>query len=99
MSEFTKGKWEFDESPNSVYVIDVSNDGERVRIDIAPVIKGTSDGEYKANARLIAAAPEMYKILADIVKELRAYGDDVRDDLYSFMTEAEEILARVDGVD
>ena len=94
MSEFTKGKWEFDESSNSVYIIDVSNDGERVRIDIAPVIKGICEEECKANARLIAAAPEMYKMLTYIVKELK-----IRDGLYSLMTKAEEFLTRVNGVD
>ena len=48
-----------------------------------------------ADGRLAAAAPEMYKLLSDLVKELRAY--DPVEDLYSLMIEAEELLARIDG--
>ena len=94
MSEFTPGQWGVDEDEDSVFAV-AEKDGERVYI--VPIIEGINEEEYKANARLIAAAPELYKTLAVIVNELKAYGDDVRDDLYSLMTEAEGILARVDG--
>ena len=53
--------------------------------------------DEEADARLIAAAPEMYYLLKELTKELSAYGDDVREDLYSLMIEAEEVLARIDG--
>ena len=90
MIEFTKGEWKLDED-NKHVMREITTDKP------IAVIIGEPDTERQANARLIAAAPEMYETLADIVKELRAYGYHVREDLYSLMTEAEEILTHVDG--
>ena len=61
MSKFTKGKWQLNDNQDSVYVFD-EEEGER--LDIAPIIRSFREGEYRANARLIAAAPDMYRLLA-----------------------------------
>ena len=62
MSKFTKGKWEADEFGDSVYYRD--KDGHR--IDFIK-IKGGSPAIKQANARLIAAAPEMYEMITKLV--------------------------------
>ena len=93
----TKGKW---------YVDPLAREGTflvRTTAEKLPIIDEQDHDSIVAvsykplDARLIAAAPEMYYLLKDLTKELRAYGDDVREDLYSLMIEAEEVLARIDG--
>lgn len=95
MSKFTKGTWEFD--TELCFVKNKKGD------EIAELFWDTDDGDkeerLQANGRLIAAAPEMYELLRDLAKELRAYGDEVIEDLYGLMVAAEELTARIDGQD
>ena len=90
MSKFTKGKWE------------VSDEGE-IRIFVNKKITlfytiGSVDGcdneEGQANARLIAAAPEMYELLKEELIPTSDYGG-----ILSFEREKKirTLLARIDG--
>ena len=90
MSNFSKGKWELDKKiGNTITAVELE--------EAVALVLGYIDAEQQANARLIAAAPEMYYLLKNLTEELRAYGDDVREDLYSLMIEAERLLERIDG--
>ena len=51
----------------------------------------------ESNAELTGTAAELYCLLKEIITELRAYGDVVKDDLYLLMTDAEQFLACIDG--
>ena len=71
-SKFTKGEWLIAEgSPTFVYAL---NDDKVNAFDC--VVQGYHTGkpELEANAHLIAAAPDMYKIL-----ELLVLGDSIND--------------------
>ena len=95
MSEFTKGKWEL-----YPHVVRVScrvlatirvPDSDIANIAYVPVIHGFPKQEGQANARLIAAAPEMYELLEECADELGAIG------LPTLSRECYELLARIDG--
>ena len=88
MSKFTKGKWEVYSSTDGIGVFD--EDGELVET-IADSIYGD-----KANARLIAAGPEMYELLREELIPTSDYGGIV-----SFERERKikELLAWIDGED
>lgn len=91
MSQFTKGKWEYAEHIRKGVTINGMNylifigspnpedDGE----DIAFVHR-------EADARLIAAAPEMYSLLKQV-----AYG--TCDDCMPMLVSARKLLAHIDG--
>ena len=95
MSEFTKGKWE------ALFL-----HGEVICSDRNVIVartaslrhcyhlreKNKADDERTANARLIAAAPEMYELLKVLVQ--REYDNTVTALL---ALEAEKLLARIDG--
>ena len=87
MSEFTKGKWEVQDWTEKL-------DGEFLPEYAVCVgdewIADCADNE--ANARLIAAAPEMYELLKVLVQ--REYDNTVTAIL---ALEAEKLLARIDG--
>ena len=53
--------------------------------------------ELDANARLMAAAPELYNKLACLVAELESYGNDSYQRELPDWTEAEALLARING--
>ena len=71
MSEpkFTKGPWTFCNDDKGMY--QATDDGKRIKLlfsfDMSFV--GISSSEHKANVALIAAAPEMYALLLDIVTD------------------------------
>ena len=87
MSEFTQGEWVYDE-PFGVIYSDATN-------MVIANVPGAGTGscfcltpEGQANARLIAAAPEMYRLLDECVDELGATG---------LSEECYELLNRIDG--
>ena len=53
--------------------------------------------ELDANARLMAAAPELYNKLACLVAELESYSNDSYQRELPDWTEAEALLARING--
>ena len=86
MSKFTPGKWHCDELPRNI-------DGTILVItpeDIIAYVVGCKNDE--ANARLIAAAPEMYELLQTLAH--REYDNTVT---AIISLEAEKLLARIDG--
>jgi hypothetical protein len=98
MSEFTKGEWTADEFGAYVFAHDNQMMICKMRGDGYLMLNGLSDKEIievqKANARLIAAAPEMYELLKVLVQ--REYDNTVTALL---ALEAEKLLARIDGED
>ena len=84
MSNFTPGKWEFE---GTVPFRIKSEASPRIAIVLKP-----------DDARLIAAAPEMYETLATLLEELPIIAGDSRHDaLVLAMHEARKLLARIDG--
>ena len=74
MSKFTPGKWEA--HPN--------------RIIVGGLVLALVNGGNPADTRLIAAAPEMYKLL----KSVANYKPDF---VWDVVFHATELLARIDG--
>ena len=86
MSKFTAGKW----TPyyDGRVEIRVNDRIEHYYLDLI----GADEERLSANARLIAAAPEMYKLLNALVH--REYDNTVTTVL---MSKAQELLARIDS--
>ncbi|MBR2208994.1 MAG: hypothetical protein IJ859_09345 [Synergistaceae bacterium] len=78
MSDFTKHKWKFDDSTRTI------RDDDGFLIAVVEVQYGN-----KTNGRLIAAAPEMYKLISQVLEGKRDY--------QFWIKEAEALLARIDG--
>lgn len=68
MSKFTPGPWELSEGPDT-HVVGVKNDDSFI---IAQVFRP----EREANARLIAAAPELLAAAQRALAELKSRDDD-----------------------
>ena len=69
-----------------------------------PLLRGWTDDEAAANARLIAAAPEMYKILSTnasildtLIHEYELFDDPDISWLNDHLDATEKLLARIDG--
>ena len=78
MSEFTQGKWKVVYyEPDFVAIVD--EDNEPIQLT-------------EANARLIAAAPDMYKLL-------KVVGFGSCDDCMPMLDAARKLLARIDGTE
>ena len=86
MSEFTKGEWEYGKDEKYPYWY-VGKTGTTRYL-------ATVDKE--ANARLIAAAPEMYELLSDCAAFLKDCGD-CSPIAYQLRLRIEELLDRIDG--
>ena len=98
MSNFTKGKWIYDDESNYIF-----NDDKQMTIaqirgwGYLTQELGLSDDEayevQQANARLIENAPEMYKFIefAFLTKDSRHL------DWEGLVKSAGELLARIDG--
>ena len=85
MSEFTKGKWNLSESNCQTLISAETTTG------IIPIAMLTSlnSSELQANARLIAAAPEMYELLKKIL-------DDTQDGHFADENAIIEVLNSID---
>ena len=89
MSKFTKGKW----SINSVGYItsDIEPEFEHDSLGHPYVWLDDFIEEHRANARLVAAAPEMYHLLQNFVHAKNALG------VLFLRDEASELLNQIDG--
>ena len=97
MSKF--GKWEYSDSsmisiPTSLLPTSARNwyrvfdRKEKTGIALVPL---------ENNARLIAAAPDMYKILDGLIYKLKANGADEREEIDEAIKEIERLIERIDG--
>ena len=94
MPDFTKGKWAWDMWPpnefdKSIAIITPAK-------VIANVINQRVISETNANARLIAAAPEMYGLLYEALQELKGY-KPIENGISTVYPDIEALLARIDG--
>lgn len=88
MSKFTKGEWSCDQLPPDKN--DRSIPITTPMAFIAKVLLRHDVSEMEANARLIAAAPEMYKLLTAVAN----YKPDI---IWDVVSHAKELLLRIDG--
>lgn len=95
MPDFTKGEWEITgEKKKSLHYIVcnisswVYDDEGGSQIEIATV-DGTNNAETRANARLIAAAPDMYRTLVKIL-------DDTQNGQFA---DENELIALLNSID
>ena len=102
MSEFTNGKWATDTRIKrvscavwrTVRKADSNIESDDMIAYIPRQHNGISEEEALANARLIAAAPEMYKLLKVLV--YREYDNTV---IALLALEAEKLLTRIDSTE
>ena len=96
MASFTQGKWELYphvvRASFRVLATIRQADSDIANIAYIPVIHGFPEQEGQANARLIAAAPEMYELLQSL--SYRTSGMEERE-----VVKIHELLARIDGKD
>lgn len=90
MSDFSKGKWRYVETNNTVVI----NDDRYTPVAFLLGCSMFSKQEYQANGRLIAAAPEMYELLKEELIPTSDYGG-----ILSFEREKKirTLLTRIDG--
>ena len=89
---FTPGPWTLDRADRDGS-LGIVQSGYRVA---SAHLRATDNpDEQKANARLIAAAPELYQALADLVDLIRF--QELRDGEYVDVREPLALLARVQG--
>ena len=98
-SKFTPGPWETGQARGNGQLDEVmAPDGAAIRL-ICQVHAGHRDERF-ANARLIAAAPEMYELLESLAKEANKQFDSSMDAAEVFEElgdEARRIKAAIDG--
>ena len=88
MSKFTVGRWTESEG-----IITVSDEQGNWIGNVADILCCKNEDEEKANARLIAAAPEMYELL-EVWVNLQA-----QPTLMEARKRAQELLVRIDGTE
>lgn len=91
MSNFTKGKWEVDRTGFDIEI----TCGDMY---LASMYNLEHLEETEANARLIAAAPEMYDELYEILQFMKGKTLWERDEYALYEKDIEELLERIDGV-
>jgi hypothetical protein len=93
MTKYTPGPWEFDDKHSSgfpllcLYAADNRN----------PFHGSRSDDEQNANARLIAAAPELLEALRAITDQLERIGDTRYDKDGQYIDAARAAIAKATG--
>ena len=87
MRKFTKGKWEVCVDGS----IDVFDESGKLVSTYSDVIGRKSDEQLMADARLIAAAPEMYGLIVDALRMCK--GREVYASLYE---QALGLITRID---
>lgn len=104
MSEFTKGKWKIDCSSivsyecRHIFIYPENLEFKQIDKDIHISLVNENYDECAANARLIAAAPEMYKALSHLLNEIPIIAGDSRHDaLCEAICEAQTVIERIDG--
>ena len=98
MPNFSQGKWRTGERIDNAYEYPIFfNDNKRWE-RIALVDTYVNRQEAWANAKLIAAAPEMYEAIKMLLDELPIIaGDSRHDTLVLAMHKAQKLLDRIDG--
>jgi hypothetical protein len=103
MSEHTKGKWHiFDNRNNLDGIVNQSSIigvGVDISEDVAYCNLGfdRSDKEKLANARLIAAAPELLAELEQLVRTVEMMGDRIPVNVGVSILSSKEIIAKATG--
>ncbi|MBR1486299.1 MAG: hypothetical protein IJ597_03490 [Synergistaceae bacterium] len=106
MSEFTKGKWIYDDESNYIF-----NDNKQMTIaqirgwGYLTQKLGLSDDEayevQQANARLIAAAPEMYELLKKFAVKITVAGLLNKNQIFPvnpvLVESAKRLISRIDS--
>ncbi|MBR1437852.1 MAG: hypothetical protein IJ587_04880 [Synergistaceae bacterium] len=82
MSKFTEGKWRVLYFPEILGIVDEDNDPIQLN---------------EANARLIAAAPEMYDELYEVLQLLKGKSSYDGDEFDQQAKSIQELFARIDG--
>ena len=106
MSKFTQGEWRYVENNTVV----VGGEQSKTIAYLISDIKFSEDGciefpkdEYKANGRLITAAPEMYELLKALAFYIEAITklqkEYVANEFCDYAERIHELLARLDGED
>ena len=95
MSKFTPGTWSSSIDPDGVVICSGA-------YDIAQIVDNDNVKQQDADAKLIAAAPEMYKILKTLYEEpvpigLTVYDPRYYKKMYLMRMEIKELLKRIDG--
>jgi hypothetical protein len=76
--KFTPGMWEADVDPHGdSYVLAVRSDGQGCHAISYPAYDAQTKDDRVANCRLIAAAPDLYFALKEIVQHIDEHGDDL----------------------
>ena len=93
MSKFTPGPWKT-AAPHEYIVYE---DKTQAKLFIARDVDGYTEEEQIANARLIAAAPEMYDELYEILQFMQGITFWGRVVYERYAKDIAELLARIDG--
>ena len=103
-ANFTKGEW-FIERYHTMLDVSVVGHGAICTVDTDHVLQECMidpTPEQEANAHLIAAAPDMYKMVSKVLemqKQWYGYGVDTHMKLADMAKEMELLLAKARGVD
>ena len=80
MPEYTKGTWEIQHSTGkhstTIEIFCIPDDKDALPVKVARVLndnKQIPPAQREANARLIAAAPDMYELLYEAMQDLQHY--------------------------
>ena len=77
-TKFTEGEWELTESDSLEGYLSIDAPGHReIATVVTSMIDGSKQDELTANAHLIVAAPELYKMLEFINSELNGVEETI----------------------